>query len=75
MPGVGMGLTRLAAWRRVQGKSQKALAAELGFNPYELSMLETGRAKPTARQHARLVEYFGSEARVAALLATVRVVA
>ena len=47
--------------RRTRGWSQEALAAQLGsgFTASAISMMETGRLKPTHKQAFRLAELLG----------------
>lgn len=57
-------LLRLEAFRRARGWSQQQLAAFLGagFSVSTISLIETQRLRPTARQLARLRDLFGTEA-------------
>jgi len=68
-------MTHLAAWRRAKNLNQCEAAKLLGFAKSEYQLLESGRVKPTPNQYARLLEHFGAEAKVKAVLRPVPVVA
>lgn len=59
-----MKLTMLELYRRAQGLSQAALAERLGpgFTASAISLMESQRLKPSARQERRLREVFGDQA-------------
>jgi transcriptional regulator with XRE-family HTH domain len=59
-----MKLTMLEFYRRTQGLSQAALAERLGpgFTASAISLMESQRLKPSARQEQRLREVFGDKA-------------
>lgn len=57
-------MTNLEFWRRRQGLTQRE-AAELlgpGFSEASISLLESGRLRPSLRQLAGLERVFGAEA-------------
>jgi transcriptional regulator with XRE-family HTH domain len=59
-----MSITMLELYRRARGWSQAALAEHLGmgFTASAISLIESQRLRPSARQQARLREVFGEEA-------------
>jgi transcriptional regulator with XRE-family HTH domain len=59
-----MPITMLELYRRARGWSQADLARQLGrgFTASSISLMESQRLKPSARQRERLAEVFGDEA-------------
>jgi transcriptional regulator with XRE-family HTH domain len=57
-------MTNLEYWRRCERLTQKAVAERLGpgFSEAVISLLETGRLKPSDRQRDALQAFFGPEA-------------
>ena len=51
--------TRLRALRKLTGKTQEQVAAELGLNPKSLSTYETGRVDMSCETLVLLADYYG----------------